>query len=407
MNNENGKLIDSNLNLTKSKITKAKRFLRISIMTTGRFHVGNLARELSSMGHEVNFYSMVPRVRLLKFGLPANCIKTVLLPVAHWFIGSRYAPTAALRSYCGRQLALAYDRAVSKRLTCCDVFIGMSGIAVKAAEVARMHWGAKVFIERGSRHILSQQKILSALADAIQVSDWQVERELASYAKADVVTVLSKHCEESFTELGFQSKRLFLNPLGVQFSEFPPADRRKLTSPTVVMAGTWCWRKGADLISAAAREMSDVKFIHVGSTGDHAMPLLSNFEHIDKVDQIVLKDIYAKAHVFCLPSREEGMATVIPQALATGLRVVCSDRTGGEDLTPFMRSGNTITIFQSDDLVGMINGLRYQLKMSSADNPHITSLTEEGAEFLTWRASAERYSARLSVELETDSALLQ
>lgn len=372
--------------------------LRIAIMTSGRFHVADLAREFSRMGHQVAFYSMVPATRLRTFGLHTEAIRTVLLPVAVWYACLRVAPTGKTRNFCAHQLAVAFDRAVARRLESCDVFIGMSGIALETALVARERWGAKVFIERGSRHILSQQRILAKLPAATQVTQWQVERELASYAIADVVTVLSGHCEDSFLQQGFPQEKLFRNPLGVKFEDFPPADRRELLTPTVVMAGTWCWRKGADLLSEATRRMPDVKFIHVGSVADHELPKTPNFEHFDKVEQRALKDIYSKAHVFCLPSREEGLATVIPQALASGLRVVCSNRTGGDDLMPLTGNGAPISTFESDDIEGLVGALRNQLKLARTDSPSLTSLTEAGQQFLTWKSSAERYSNRLQTE---------
>ena len=51
---------------------------RINIVSPGRFHVCDLARELDKNGWDVSFYSFVPTKRAMKFGLPAKCNKTVL-----------------------------------------------------------------------------------------------------------------------------------------------------------------------------------------------------------------------------------------------------------------------------------------------------------------------------------------
>lgn len=373
--------------------------LRIAIVTSGRFHVGNLARELSRMGHSVAFYSLVPAERLRRFGMQNIDIQSALIPVALWYAGSRFSSLSRLQDFCAERLAVSFDNVVAARLKPCDVFIGMSGIAVKSALVARERWGAKVFIERGSRHIDSQREILRGLPSAKQVTEWQVERELASYSAADIVTVLSRHCEQSFLDAGLPSERVFRNPLGVDFSEFPLADRRQLREPTVVMAGTWCWRKGADLLTRAIRHMPHVRFIHVGSVGDHKLPSLRNFEHIEAVPQRELKNIYARAHVMCLPSREEGMATVLPQALSSGLRIVCSDRTGGDDLREWTREEQIIFSFKSDDFEGMILGIEHQLTRATTDRAQRMSFTDEGREFLSWSGSAGRYSTRLMREI--------
>ena len=43
--------------------------MKINIAATHRFHVLDLARELEELGHEVRFYSYVPTIRALKYGL--------------------------------------------------------------------------------------------------------------------------------------------------------------------------------------------------------------------------------------------------------------------------------------------------------------------------------------------------
>ena len=57
------------------------RRLNIAIATVGRFHVLDLARELHALGHDVRFYSCVPRARARSFGLPDEC-HIPLLPLA-------------------------------------------------------------------------------------------------------------------------------------------------------------------------------------------------------------------------------------------------------------------------------------------------------------------------------------
>lgn len=65
---------------------------------------------------------------------------------------------------------------------------------------------------------------------------------------------------------------------------------------------------------------------------DMQFPESANMKHIEAVDQNTLIKYYAKAKIFVLPSREEGLALVQPQAIACGLPVVCSKFTGGKDM---------------------------------------------------------------------------
>jgi hypothetical protein len=47
--------------------------LRVAIATAGRFHVLDLPRELTGLGYALDFYSYVPKLRAVRFGLPSAC----------------------------------------------------------------------------------------------------------------------------------------------------------------------------------------------------------------------------------------------------------------------------------------------------------------------------------------------
>ena len=159
--------------------------LRIAIATLGRFHVLDLARELSALGHDVRFYSYVPRGRAIRFGLPAHCHVSLLVLLWPLVALSRVFRRLPLAAAVDRLLQLAANAAVRLRLQPCDVFIGMAGIYLEAAEHAKNRYGAKIVIERGSTHIETQRDILAKIQErhpkAGVVSDWTVDRELRGY----------------------------------------------------------------------------------------------------------------------------------------------------------------------------------------------------------------------------------
>jgi hypothetical protein len=199
--------------------------MKIAIATTGRFHVLDLARELSALGHDVAFYSILPRGRALRFGLPLSAHRGLLPWLAPLLVAQRYGGSAVSRAV-NPLILMAADRLIAHRLEPCDAFIGMSGICVESARVARDRYGAKVFIERGSRHILSQKAILDdikRLSPAAQsVPDYAVRLHTASTELADVVVVPARHTADSFSERGFPADRLFRNPYGVDLAMFAP-----------------------------------------------------------------------------------------------------------------------------------------------------------------------------------------
>ena len=253
----------------------ASKPLRIAIATGGRFHVLDLARELIALGHEVRFYSYVPKARALKFGLPARCHVSLLpfmWPLIAW---ERLLPNAApeMRE---KLLAVALNRAVMARLNSCDVFIGMSGLILEAARFAKSKFGARIYVERGSRHIVSQARILEQIPGAQTPNRLTIERELAGYKLADRIAVASGQVVDSFLEEDPSlAPKLFTNPYGVDLEQFPQRKTIPSGPPTVLFVGGWTYRKGADVLSAALEQLPEARLIHVGGGGDVSFPLAS------------------------------------------------------------------------------------------------------------------------------------
>lgn len=375
--------------------------LKIAIATTGRFHVLDLARELGKLGHEVAFWSIVPCGRAVKFGLPVAAHRNLLpwvLPLLAAQRGGSY-----LREWASPLLLTAVDRLIAYRLQPCDVFIGMSGLCIESARVARDRYGAKVFIERGSRHILSQKAILDGLTQAgllaDTVPDYAVERELATYALADRVVVPSRHAEQSFLEQGFPAEKLFCNPYGVDISMFPSLPAPTGRPPTLLYVGTWSYQKGVDLLEAAWRRLEGIDLLHVGPAGDAPFPNAPGFTHVDSVPQWQLREYYAQAHLFVQASRQEGLSLVQAQALASGLPLVCTDRTGGEDLQPLLENPAWVKVVPSDDADALAAGIREMLPVALSLKGE-RNLLGEGREKLTWVAYGKRYAEELEESVQ-------
>lgn len=371
--------------------------MKIAILSPGRFHVCDLARELSALGHEVYFYSYVPRARTHKFGLPNASAKPVLVWVAIPLFISRLLKKTPLSNWANNFLKDWMDFVVSRFMKPCDVVIAMSGCFNRSVALARKKWRAKILIERGSRHILSQKKILDDLLlinpKTKTVSKEDVRRELKDYQLADRIVVPSKHVMQSFVEYGVPEERLFRNPYGVDLSMFGPT-QTPLGKPTVLMTGTWSLQKGCDLLINALHD-TDYLLIHAGSKGDCSFPTVNWFKTLGVLDQSTLLNVYAQAHIFVLPSRQEGLALVQAQALTCGLPLVCSDRTGGEDLREMLDDKNMVTVVKSGDVValkkGIVKAMNYALSRQG-----LRQISDVSREQMSWKAYGERYNRFLT-----------
>jgi glycosyltransferase involved in cell wall biosynthesis len=374
--------------------------MRIAIATFGRFHVLDLARELLDQGHDVRFYSYVPRARAARFGLPAHA-HVALLPYMFPLVALSYViRRQPFRDWVDRAIHWTADIVASRRLAPCDILIAMSGAYQRTTRRAR-ELGAKVVVERGSRHILSQKEILEEVrrysAQVQTVPDWVVPRELASYEAADMIVVPSKHVETSFIERGIDRTKLFRCPYGVDVTAFRERRRSRLEEKTILFVGTWSYRKGADTLTLAAEHLTQqgIRLLHVGPQGDAPIPATIGFERIGFVDQEQLPDWYNQAAVLVLPSREEGLALVLPQAIACGCRVVASTRTGAEDLKELLGGTDAIEIVPPDDVQALVAAIVRQLDRGSVESHTPDAADPRLRRQLGWSRYGAAYSERL------------
>ncbi len=368
--------------------------LRIAIASIGRFHLLDLARELDALRHEVRFHSYVPSERAARFGLPSRCHAGYLPLVAPLLAWNKFAPRRSGDLYT-KMLFAACNRGTIARLRPCDVFIGMSGGFVEAPLYARRRYGAKIILERGSRHMLSQREILAAAPGAYVPTDYEVERELMGYELADIISVPSRQVADSFKRDPAVAAKLLVNPYGVDLDQFPQRLSNKPDGRVVLFVGNWIYRKGVDILTAAIEQMPEVRLLHVGSLGDAPFPSHPRFTHHDPVPQWRLTEFHSKAHIFVMPSREEGLALVQAQALASGLPLVCTDRTGGADLAHSAALASRIRVVPNGDVSALKQAMTEMLDRASTSSS-FGPLPEADRQTLSWRAYGERYSNHLA-----------
>jgi starch synthase len=362
----------------------ARRSLRVGIAASGRFHLLDLARELDALGVDVRFYSYVPRKRAETFGLPGNC-HVALLPFLFPLVAlERLFPWLFPRTI-ERLMCWSLDMLTIFRMRRCDVFVCMSGMYVLAPRFAQRRYGARVILHRGSRHILSQSEILAALPRAQQVTPFAIRRELEGYEIADRISVPSSHVVESFALQPECVRKLCVSPYGVDLEQFPLCVRTLPQQPTVLFVGNWSYRKGVDVLTDALDKLEGVRLVHVGALIDAPFPHHSRFVHHEPVAQSELRAFYGAAHVFVLASREDGFGVVLCQALASGLPVVCTDRTGGPDLARLPGFGPLIRVVPAGDSDALRRALVEALDDATGKRVEITHAERQA---LGWRRYA-------------------
>lgn len=374
----------------------ADRPLRIAIATLGRFHVLDLARELDALGHQVRFYSYVPKRRAMRFGLPARCHVALLPWLAPVLLLARLLRRLGWHDAGDSIIHRAADRLVTWKLAPCDVFIGMSGIYLQAFHMARRCHGAMLVLERGSAHIEAQCDILNRLRDlnpnVVGVSTMAVRRELAGYALADRVVVPSRHSEQSFLSRGYETTRLFRNPYGVDLAMFMPDAAVPRDPRMILFVGGWSYQKGVDVLVKAMPQLGARGFSlwHVGAINDAEVPDAAWFHTQGTVDQAKLPDWYRRAGCLILPSRQDGFGLVMIQAIACGCPVIGSEMTGARDLQMLLGDSDCVKVVPVDDVAALVAAVE---AVANADAPCGLDAVQRGS--LSWSAYARRYSHML------------
>lgn len=354
--------------------------MKINIASPGRFHVMDLARELDKQGFDVRFYSFVPDKRAIKFGLRKECNASLFLLMWPFLLLQKFFP------FCKIITIKVQDWLTGLLMRRCDVLIAMSGNYVYTLKRAKRN-GAIVILERGSKHILEQKRILESipsLKGKKPVPDINVKRELEGYDIADYISIASQHVLRSFVERGYPIEKLFVNPYGVDLYDFQP--EKVLKEYDVVMIGGWNYRKGVDLLIEACKELG-LSLLHVGGIGDMSFPKVDKFMHINPVDQKRLRLFYNKGKVFVLPSREDGFGMVLSQALSCGLPIVCSMDTGGRDIGEL--TGMKDWIFEMEEYT--VEALKSQI-LKALEFSKICDTSQLDLQELSWDAYGRRYA---------------
>lgn len=297
----------------------------INVLSSHRFHLLDLARELIAQGHDVRYYSYVPARRCAEFGIPRSACRGLLWLTWPYFLIEKFLSDA------GRHRLVWYrnklmDRYLARTMRRCDVLIALGYVYHDSLLSAKQRFGALTILEWGSKHISEQLK-LTGRTDFY--SQRQLSLDLHKYEVCDYLSVPASHAVRSFVSHGISAEKIFSNPYGVDFSQFYPTTCSGEFD--LLYVGGWRFEKGCDLITALC-ERYQYRFLHVGSLVNMPFPELPNMTHVDAVDQGSLVNYYQRARVFILPSRAEGLAMVQVQAIACGLPVVCSAETGGIDL---------------------------------------------------------------------------
>lgn len=366
--------------------------IRIAIVSERRSYLFRLAIELMKQNDiHVVLYSMLPVARCRTIGYKGRVV-TAFLP---FFIAVLIDKVPFLnpyrRSSLRVRLRVFYDWCVSFQLKRCDLLIGGNGSAVKASVRAKKKWGTITICDQGSSHILMQDAVRSTYSDK-KPSKLNTNYMLKHYSVVDYLMAACEYVKQSDIDNGISANRILVNPYGVDLSVFKPTYYPQEPLYDVIVVGSWWKHKGCDMLADVCLNRLGVSLLHVGSVIDVELPKSPLFRHVDFVPELELTNYYSRAKVFVMPSLDEGFGLVFLQAVACGLIIVGSSRTGEPDIARLLQNPRwCITIpepLSRDTLAGAI-----QQALELANTLPAGMRNQYGATLLniSWEAYGKRY----------------
>ena len=308
--------------------------MNVVISVGGKFHALELAEQLDQRGY-------LERIITTKRWYVSTRFRKSRYRVipAPEYIGAllRKVPALRRRGYYSWLKDNLFDALARKYSPPCDIFHAWGNYALASIPHARRHH-AKVVIERGSTHPHFQDTILREEFERFGMEVERahpqiIEKGLREMELADAVIIPSAFVERTFLDAGFPEEKLHVVPYGFNPAEFGPGEKHDDVF-RVLFVGNIGVQKGVHyLLEAWSRlGLKNAELVFIGTVEEGIRPLLAKYEgqftFRGHIAHGKLREEYANASLFVLPSLQEGSALVTYEAMACGLPLLVTTNTG-------------------------------------------------------------------------------
>ena len=144
---------------------------------------------------------------------------------------------------------------------------------------------------------------------------------------ADYIGALSSFQKQTYMDEGVDESKIFLSFMGVDTSVFFPKKIKK-DKFIVIYIGNDFVRKGAkyliDAFNSLKLDNSELWIVGINqrNLAERIVKIEKNNIFLGSVSEFKLPDLYNQSSIFCLPTFEEGLPIVLPQAMACGLPII-------------------------------------------------------------------------------------
>tara|TARA_B100000902_G_scaffold314235_1_gene304945 strand:+ start:21599 stop:22720 length:1122 start_codon:yes stop_codon:yes gene_type:complete len=307
--------------------------MRISIITFGKFHSFDLARELLSHKNNIQLYSSYPFFIAKKYNIPKTSYYSFFLLQIIDRITSR-----KLSKYIKIVFSFFISLIIKKDQHIYILWSSTPHFLIK--KIKKLNKNSIIIIERGSTHIEFQNDIIKDEFERFNLkfktSSYDISNELKNYKLADFISIPSGFVENSFLEKKVNKNKLILNPYGANLDIFYPSKEKKDKQFRIITTGTGSIRKGLFYVLESHKFIKgDFIHYHIGNIDNELGDIVKQYPklvNIKSVNQSILSEYYRNSHLFILASLEEGLSLTIIEAMASGLPIIATKNSGIETI---------------------------------------------------------------------------
>lgn len=330
--------------------------MRVIVSFGGKFFAHQLAKQLEKKNILERLIISYPKFLIVKEGISRSKIYPVFIKEILERVWGKFPIN--IRNEWNPQYIISnlFDLLATRKIVSCDIYHGLSSFSLYGIRKAKK-MGVVTIVDRGSSHILYQDAILreeyakfGVIPKIFQLGHPKIiQKELKEYEEADYIIVPSFFVKKTFVEKGIPESKLIHVPYGVDISVFHQIKKEDKVF-RIIFGGGICFRKGVHYLLQAFAELNlpNSELLLLGNVSEEMIPFLKkysgNYKQMPYRPISELHKWYSQGSVFVMPSLEEGLAMVQPQAMACGLPIIATTNTGAEDIVRDGKDGFIIPI---------------------------------------------------------------
>ncbi len=335
---------------------------KVSVFVHAKYLSFRMSEGLHKYGVLDRIYTIYPKFKMSSYKIPKDKIASYPIFGALKYLRMRFAKNVS-----DDRLSDLFSFVVSltlKRPPGPWIFHAFSGYCERPLKKAKK-MGAVTVVERGCPHIDEQQRIMAEEKSLLFKRKFEPEHKCVydrmkrEYEMGDYIYVPSRYSQRSFLERGFSPKKVVVVPICSEKLTRPIPESEKPKRFTVLVTGGQFIRKGLFYVLGAWQKLNllDAELIFKGNVPSEFAHLLKtrNVRHITKfLSDEEMTALYNQAHVFVLPSIDEGFGQVVMEAMSAGLPVIVTENVGSADGVENGKDGFVVPIRSSDAIAEKI-----------------------------------------------------